>query len=174
MKSLSKFLVFVLLLWGANKAVAQGSLKDDEARKSAQVKTIVNGGRYTFEAEKEATGKHAGMRLRVGDLDISKDTLIAYLPNAGKTPGSPEMARAAGITCINFDYNVTQGNHNNWMVTIVPKEKRSGGIEKVNMDINKEGYATVTVKRANEKPMKFYGYIMQHEAVFPNNPVAVR
>src|SRR5258708_3910500 len=123
MKNLSKFFVFILILWGSNTARAQQSLKNDEAKKVAEVKRLINSGRYTFEATKEIVQKGDKKSLGTGyDLDVSKDTLIVYLPYLGTEPSTPVRARAAGITCTHFYYNVVHKN-GRWDVTIRPKEK---------------------------------------------------
>lgn len=168
MKSLSKFWVLALLICGAGTATAQSSLKDDEAQKATEVKNIVNSGRYTFEATKMVTGKGESMPVSYGtDIDISKDTLITYLPDAGKAPGTPVTAHAPGITCIHFGYIMTPGNNGGWDVTITPEDRYAKGIKKVSMHITKEGYATVNVATTDRGRLEYYGYIMQHEAMFP-------
>jgi hypothetical protein len=179
MKNLSKFLVFTLIICSVNTVMAQTSLKDDEADKAAEVKTLVTSGRYTFEASKEVARKGDNRSVRPGDdLDISKDTLIAYLPSVGKKPMTPVMARAAGITCTHFSYNMTPETNGSYNVSIRPEEKYAKeirDIKKINMHISKEGYATVTVDRTNHSPMVYYGYIKEHGAAFPSaNRVAMR
>lgn len=179
MKSLGNFLVFLLLIWAGNTVTAQSSLKDDEAQKATEVKSLVNSGRFTFEASKMAMHKSEGRAVRSGDdMDISKDTLISYLPDAGKAPDAPVTAHAAGITCTHFTYNMTPGNNGGYNVSIMPKEKYAKDVKElksIKMHISKEGYATVIVNSTNHGAMTYHGYIMQHEARFPNaTSVAVR
>lgn len=175
MKSLSKFLVFALLVCGTNAVSAQSTLKGDEAKKAAEVKTLVNSGRYTFSDEKasikggtELTGYGTGM-------DISKDTLIAYLPDLGKQPGTQVNASAPGITCIRFSYNMIPANDGSYDVSIVPEEKYAKSvrdIKTIDMHISKMGYADLKVTTTDHGILKYHGYIMQHEALFPSNQVA--
>lgn len=170
MKSISKFLLaFGLLLWGSNAVFAQSSLKDDEKQKADEVTKLVKSGEYTFTAEKLVAdkGKHDYMRTQ-GDLDIAKDTLIAYLPDDGKSVGSPVRAMNAGLTCTKFIYHMAPGDHENgWVVEIKPEGKYRSEIGRIDMTINKEGYATVRITRGDEKPTIITGYIKEHAAVFP-------
>jgi hypothetical protein len=175
MKNLSKFLLgFGLLLYGSNSILAQSSL--DEARKANEVKRLVNAGHYTFEAEKLVAdkGKHEGLRTQ-GDLDISKDTLIAYLPDDGKSPSSPVRAMSTGFTCTKFTYNMTPGSNGGYVVKIQPDGKYAKEIGDVDMIITKEGYVKVTIKRGENKPLVVTGYIKEHAPDFPPvNRVAVQ
>ena len=168
MKTLSKFLVFSLFLWGTNNTLAQTSLKQDEAGKVKEVKHLVKSGRYTFEASKMIMKKGSNETVRHGDdLDISKDTLIVYLPDLGKSPLTPVRARAAGVTCTHFDYHMMPAHNGSYNVTIRPEQKNVKDISRINMHISKEGYATVTVTTAGHNHLKYYGYIKQHSALFP-------
>src|ERR1700744_1362596 len=118
MKSLSKFLVFAFVVWGANTVCAQGSLKADEAQKAAEVKDLVNSGRDKFSAEKASIQKGESTQTGYGtDIDISKDTLIVYLPDAGKAPETPVSARATGITCIHFSYYMMPESNGSYNVS---------------------------------------------------------
>lgn len=171
MKSLSKMLAFALLVCGVNTVSAQNSLKDDEAQKAAEVKNLVNSGRYTFETEKVSVRKGESRQVGYGtDIDISKDTLIVYLPDAGKMPGTPVNARASGITFVHFSYIMLPGSNSSYDVSIIPEEqyaKDAKGIKKISMHISKEGYTDLTVTTADQGPLKYHGYIVQHEALFP-------
>ena len=173
MKRLSKFLVFALAILGANTVWAQASLKGDEAKKAAEVKKLVNSKRYTFEATKIISKKGDSRVLQSGnDLDISKDTLIAYLPTVGKPEGVSVKAINAGITCTRFNYSKEQNKNGGWDITIIPKEKYAKDekdIKKINMAISKTGYATLTVSFTDRAPVAFYGYITEHNAIFPSS-----
>ena len=66
MKSLSKLLVFALAILGANTVCAQASLKGDEAKKKTEVKELIDGNRYTFEATKMVTKNGNSEALKPG------------------------------------------------------------------------------------------------------------
>jgi len=170
MKNLSKSIfVFALTIWGANAVHAQGSLKKDEAKKEAEVQKIVSSGRYTFEATKEVS-KTGARSLRSGaDLDISKDTLIAYLPGLGKAPAAVTSARASGITCNRFKYETEAGKNGHTEVIIKPEQKNAvdKDVKELKLNISSLGYTTLTVVRTDQKPVSYYGYIKQEEADFP-------
>jgi hypothetical protein len=172
MKSLSKFLVFAAAILGANTVCAQKpSLKGDEAKKRTEVKELVNSKRYTFEATKMVSKKGNSEVLKSGnDFDVSKDTLIAYLPTVGKPEGAPVRAINSGITCTRFSYTKEYSKNGGWNVTIIPNEKYAKNqkdIKKINMAISRNGYATLTVSFTDRDPVAFYGYITEHNAIFP-------
>jgi hypothetical protein len=170
MKSLCKsFLVFALALWGANAVHAQASLKKDEAKKEAEVKKIVSSGRYTFEATKEVS-KNGSMPLKQrSDLDITKDTLIAFLPGLGKSSAASASASASGITCNRFKYDLEHGKHGRTEVIIKPEQKSAADkdVKELKLNISPSGYGTLTVIRTDKKPVSYYGYIRQEIADFP-------
>lgn len=170
MKNLSKSIfVFALTLWGANAIHAQGSLKKDEAKKETEVQKIVSSGRYTFEATKEVS-KSGSMPLKSGaDLDISKDTLIAYLPGLGKALAIATGARASGITCNRFKYETEAGKNGHTEIIIKPEQKNAvdKDVKELKLNISSLGYTTLTVIRTDQKPVSYYGYIKQESADFP-------
>lgn len=175
MKSLSKLiLAFGLLLFGSNALRAQSSL--DVARKANEVKRMIDSGRYTFSAQRLVADKGKSERMRTqGDLDISKDTLIAYLPDDGKSVSSSINPMSPGLTCIKFTYNMTPDNNGGYLVKIVPDGKYAGKIGDIDMIITKEGYAKVTIKRGEKKALVVTGYIKEHAPVFPDvNRVAMQ
>jgi len=176
MKSLSKYIAFALLFCGISVASAQGSLNDGAAKKAAEVSILVNSGRYIFKLEK-ANLKTADIPDEAygTDLDISKDTLIAYLPGLGKTPGAPVSADASGITCIHFSYNMTPATGGGYDVLIIPAEKYNKNvkdIKNISIHISKMGYADIKVTTINQGMLQYHGYITQPQALFPSNQEA--
>jgi len=164
MKNWSKlFVVFTLVIFGVNQARAQRSLKDDEAKKATEVKNLVDGGRYTFEATKLVSGKSDSKPLTGRyDLDISKDTLIANLPSSG--------SEGIRFTCTHFAYSTAPGKKGHREITIQPNEKTADmqqQVEKLKLDISSLGYTTLTVIRTKQSPVSYYGYIKEHSAEFP-------
>ncbi len=115
MKSLSNLVfAFALVLCGSNIVRAQESLKDDEAIKKTEVKDLLNSGRYTFEATKLLASNGTNSLIPKYDLDISKDTVIAYLPKSANEQAMPDsLSIAAGLqfTCTSFAYNLQQGKN---------------------------------------------------------------
>ena len=176
MKNLSKFFAFALLVCGVKTVSAQNSLTSDATKKAAEVNTLVNGGRYTFKLETanlKATDT-ASAAYGTG-MDISKDTLIAYLPGLGKDPAAAVSAGEAGITCINFSYNMAPSPKGGYDVSIVPAEKyatNARNIKTISMHISKMGYADVKVTTADHGVLQYHGYIKQHGATFTNTVVS--
>lgn len=172
MKNSRKFWVVTLLVCWTGVATAQSSVKDDAAKKATEVKTLVNSGRYTFAAEKIITKKGESSQVDYGaGLDISKDTLIVYLPEADNIPGTSLNTLASGITCIHFGYNMMPGANSSYDVSIIPEENYSKdvkNIKKITIHISKQGYADLTLLTADRGPMAYHGYIRQPAATFPD------
>ncbi|MFB9844292.1 DUF4251 domain-containing protein [Mucilaginibacter ginsenosidivorans] len=168
MKSLGKIIfAFALVLWGSGAVFAQ-SLKQEKAKKAAEVKSLVTSGRYTFEASKKVMNNGDSKYLRHGgDMDVSKDTLIVYLPEEGKEPGTPVKAINAGITSTNFSYQMNDAANGGWNIDVTPKGDHAAEIREITLAISPEGYATLDLMRPGKKSLIFYGYIKQHIAEFP-------
>jgi len=174
MKSLGKlFFVSALVIFGSDAVFAQ-SLKADKAKKATEVKSLVTSGRYTFEASKKVTNNGDSKYLRHGgDMDVSKDTLIVYLPEEGKVAGTPVKAINAGITSTNFSYQANDAPNGGWNIDITPKGDHAAEIREITLAISPEGYATLDLMRPGKKSLIFYGYIKQHIAEFPPVSAAV-
>lgn len=177
MKNLHKFWGLALLICGVATASAQSSLKDEAAQKAAEVKHLVNGSGYNFVAEKALIKKGVSSPVSYGTgLDISKDTLIIYLPGTGKMRDSSINAIGPGITCVHFSYNMIPGAKGSYDVSIVPEENYSKdvkNIKKISIHISKQGYADLTVITTDRGALEYHGYIKQPGAVFSGNKSVV-
>jgi hypothetical protein len=152
MKNLGKLcIVFALVCWGVNTAKAQSSLKDDRAKKAAEVKGLVNNKDFVFEATHTKGEKALGYHKY--DVAISKDTLIAYLPKS-----------AGGVMkfdCKNFAYNTMRDNKGDWDITIKPNTKMSD-VKELKLDVTPQGHASLQVV-THRGPLAFDGYIKQED-----------
>jgi len=170
MKNLSKLGVLALLVCGIETAAAQSTVKEDGSKKAIEVKDLVNGGRYTFAAETAITKKGESSPVSYGTgLDISKDTLIVYLPGAGKTTDTSLSTPASGITCVHFGYNAMPGANGSYDVSIIPEENYSRdvkNIKKITIHISKQGYADLVLITADHGQLAYHGYIRQPAAMF--------
>lgn len=167
MKSIAGLSFFILLCCGL-RTLAQDSL-GDEQQKAAEVRQLIKSGHYTFEASKMVMPGGRSMEIKRGnDLDISRDTLIAYLPDLGKSLADSVNAQAAGITVTRFNYSIQPSPRGGWDVRILPEENISAvrDVRNISIHIKRNGYATLRVQLARRSQV-FYGYIMQHAASFP-------
>ena len=172
MKSLSNlFFAFALVLCGSNIVRAQESLKDDEAIKKTEVKDLLNSGRYTFEATKIVSSKNSNTLIAPKfDLDIAKDTVIAYLATTANTNMKAGTNEGIQFTCTSFDYSLLGRKNDGWHVNIKPKAKpidNTKEIKQLDMEISALGYTTLTVTKTNSSHISYYGYIKPHSATFP-------
>lgn len=173
MKKLCNLLMAASLLvcLTAYQAGAQGSVSQDKATKASEVSDLISGGRYTFVATKELSGKNNGETLSGYDLDVSKDTLVAHLPGYHRV--IPSSIGDNSLTCNHFSYDVVSGGNGSRIVTIKPHSGNAGdmaNISEFKLDISALGYATLTVKGSN--PVTCHGYIREHIANF--KPVSAR
>lgn len=169
MKNLSKlFVVFALIFVGVNTTKGQSSLKDDEANKAAEVKDLINSGKYTFKATKIIQkGNYSALSSGYA-LDVSKDTLIANLPDAGGTSNKPDE-EGIQFTSTHFNCHMATGKNGHEEITIQPTANSSGDmkdVRKLKLDISSLGRTTLIVSTSHG-PVSYYGYIKQPGAEFP-------
>src|SRR5258708_4174597 len=154
MKNLSKLIiVFALIAWGASTARAQTSLKDDKARKAAEVKSQINSKDFVFEATKEDTRK-AGMPLTYHkyDVAIAKDTLVANLPGS-KAP--------LKISTTDYTFSEMRGKHG-YDIIIKPKAGVTSDVKQIKMQVTPQGSALLRVT-TQHGPLELNGYIKQED-----------
>ncbi|HEY8784662.1 MAG TPA: DUF4251 domain-containing protein [Mucilaginibacter sp.] len=157
MKSLSKLiLVFTLILWGLNTAIAQQSLRGDKAKKAAEVKNLISNKDFVFEATKE--GMHKGgvpLKYHKYDVAIAKDTLVANLPGAGNGP--------LKVSSRDYTYNEMK-RKNGYDIIIKPKSGITSDVKQIKMEVTPQGHASVRVMTTNRRgPLEFDGYVKQED-----------
>jgi hypothetical protein len=156
MKTLGKLiLVSALLLWGVNTVRAQGSIKDDKAKKAAEVKKLVNSKDYVFEATHENPQKgEKPLKYHRYDVAFAKDTLIADLPGYANGP--------VKFDCTKYAYSAVKGKNGAWDITVKPKTNMSD-VKQLKLDVYPNGYASLKVVSRDHGPLSFDGYVKQEE-----------
>lgn len=169
MKSFSKLcLVFTLVLWGINRASAQQSLIDDQARKTAEVQQFINNANYTFVLNVDNAEKPAGVSLHPRyRVNVSKDSVIAFLPSAGTaSAASVDTLNNMRFAWTNFNYSTSKTN-GGWNITITPGANTSDAIKQLTLYVTTTGHATLKLYGGSRSPRIYDGYLKQN-----NLPVA--
>jgi hypothetical protein len=152
--------LFILAAFLLNTAWAQNTKKDKAAKKTAEIRSMIDSKSYVFKAQ-YAQALRGGNRYLTSEYDfnVGKDTLVAYLPYFGRAyvaPINPEDASMI-FTATHFDYKVVE-NKNGWDVSIKPNDAKD--VRQMFLTITKSGYATLQITSTNRDPISYQGYIM--------------
>ena len=158
MKNLSKIGIALLFVaWGFSTANAQQSLKEDEARRVAEVKKLVDQNDYVFEAERADFRKHSTpLKYHNFFVAMSKDTLLVCLPLKKSGLVKFDIANQA------YYYYKQVNDDGSINISIVPKSTISD-VKELKIDVTPEGQASVNVFRKGRGPLSFDGYIKQED-----------
>lgn len=151
-------LVVILLVF--NTAWAQNKKKDREAKRTEEVKQLLNDRTYVFEATYMNPMRGGGKALTDSyDIHINRDSLISYLPYYGQATQAPmdPTKNALEFTSTKFEYSVTTLKKGGWEITIVPKDNRD--LQKIFLTVSTDGYATLRVSSTYRDPISFDGTI---------------
>jgi hypothetical protein len=151
--------LFILAAMVFNATFAQNPKKDKAAKKTAELKTIIDAKSYVFKAQ-YAQPMRGGNRYLTSDYDfnVSKDTLVAYLPYFGRAYVAPINPDDAGMmfTTTHFDYKVVESK-DGWDISIQPKNAKD--VQKLFLTVTKDGYATLRITCLNRDPISYQGYV---------------
>jgi hypothetical protein len=153
--------LIILCAFFINPIFAQSTKKEKQAKKQAEIKAMVEAKNYTFIAE-YAQPMRGGNRYITPDYDfkVTKDTLTAYLPYFGRAYVAPMNPDDAGMkfTSIHFDYKMLE-KKDSWDITIKPKDAKD--VQTIQLNITKDGYATLRIASNNRDAISYQGYIQQ-------------
>ena len=128
--------------------------------KSAAITELVMSQRYTFKA-RSASPLSGRLRQLTSDYDlqVSKDTIISYLPYFGRAYSAPADLGTGGIqfTSTGFQYTLTEKKKEGWNVSI--KYKDAGDVQQMQLRIFTNGSASLQVTSNNRQGISFDGYI---------------
>jgi hypothetical protein len=129
--------------------------------KMARISLLVDTVYYRFKAEMALPlGGHN--RYLTGDnydLEVSKDTIVAYLPYFGRAYSAPIDPSQGGIrfTSTNFTYTTSPRRKGGWDVSM--KFKDAKDVQQMMLTVTQDGYATLQVTSVNRQSISFNGYI---------------
>lgn len=165
MKTLSNFaaktaLLLVVAILMFDTASAQNKKKERQAKRTEEIKQLLNDRRYIFEAT-YMNPMRGGARALTSDYDmhIKGDTIISYLPYYGQAYQAPmdPTKNALEFTSTKFVYSVNTLKKGGWEITIVPKDNRD--VQKMFLTVSEDGYATLRITSTNRDPISFDGTI---------------
>ena len=95
----------------------------------------------------------------VYDVNISKDTLVSYLPYFGRAYSAPLNPSESGLnfTSTNFSYTVTPNKKSGWDVMVKPKDNTD--VQQFLFTIYDNGSASLNVTSNSRDAISFNGYI---------------
>ena len=106
------------------------------------------------------TGSNINLTGGQYDLQITKDSVVAYLPYYGRS-FSPSMNPDDAGTKFkskNFKYTSIR-KKKNWIITIDPKDVKDS--QRMTLSISQNGYATLTVNNSNRQSISYNGYLSE-------------
>lgn len=151
--------LFVILSFFLTNTFAQSKRQEKEAKKTAEVKGIIDAQSYVFTVE-YVLPMRGGSRYVTPDYDVSvgKDTLVSYLPYFGRAYIAPTDPTEGGIkfTSTQFEYKTVESK-NGWDISIKPKDARD--VRSLQLTVSKSGYSILHVYTNNREPITYQGYV---------------
>ena len=93
-------------------------------------------------------------------LRIAGDSLVCQLPYYGRAyvaENFPAGSEGLMFTSHHFDYTVTTGKHNRYMVSIKINDRTA--VQQMYINVSKNGYANLSVTPTNKQAISYYGNI---------------
>jgi hypothetical protein len=167
MKNLLKlFSVIILCICTTVVVHAQDTKDTKKAARIAEVTNMLKSMNYIFVANSVSTqqGVTSPLNGSIYDLNISKDTVKAFLPYFGQMYSAPMDAGKGGIKLISTDfvYQAKVNKKGAWDISIKPKDQNSAGAGDVSLfrlSVYADGYASLYVRSTDREPISFDGYI---------------
>lgn len=131
-------------------------------RSSAQpVKALVDSQNYVFQA-RTAQSLHGNIHQLTTDnytLKITKEKIVSDLPFFGRAYVAPMDPGQTGFnfTSKDFEYTVTPGKKDGWIVSIKPKDFKD--VQKIQITISSAGYAGVQIISTSRDEISFDGVV---------------
>ena len=106
------------------------------------------------------TGSNINLTGSNYDLQITKDSVVAYLPYYGRAFTATLNPDDAGtkFKSKNFKYTSVKKKRN-WVITIDPKDVKDS--QRMTLFISENGYATLTVNNTNRQSISYNGTIAE-------------
>lgn len=162
MKALKKSLPVILFLIAIFGDVPLVTAQKSKPSQEVAIKNLIDNQQYVFYAQ-SAIPMGGRQRFLTNDytVDVSKDTVVSYLPFFGRAYAAPINPTEGGIkfTSTKFDYKLTARKKGGWDITIKPKDVHE--VQQLTMTIFENGSASLQVTSTNRQPISFNGYIAE-------------
>jgi hypothetical protein len=143
-------------------AVSCASPAEVQSTGGADIKTLLEGKRFVFQAQTAQPTRGTSRQLSTGyDLRVSGDTLVAQLPYFGRAYQAPIDMRGGGIefNTTDYSYSLEPKRKGRWNITFDPKGK--GDVRSLNLSVSEDGYASLQVLSNNRDPITFTGIVVE-------------
>jgi len=166
MKILKVLLVVLAITAGMNAAHAQNNKKKAHSEQETIIMRALDTKNYTFNAQSANPMRGTNINLTgVNDLQVKKDSIIAYLPYFGRAymgvAYNPTQSPLQ-FTSTKFSYSSVTKKNDNREITI--KLEDSKEVRQIIISTSLNGYATVMVTCNNRDPITFYGTLEETKA----------
>lgn len=152
---MKKYLFLALLLASAGIIQAQ-------EKAELTTRELLETKNFVFKAQ-TVNPQRGRFRQLTSDYDVvvTSDTIIAFLPFFGRAYSAPINPSEGGIkfTSGKFDYSVTKGKKQRWIVKIKPGDVKD--VQDLYFTIFDNKKATLLVNSVNRESILFNGYIIE-------------
>lgn len=158
-KKLVPAVVFLIVLLVSTQLVfAQKTATEKELA----IQTLVDNQQYVFFAE-SVSPMSGRQRFLTSDytVEVSKDTVVSYLPFFGKAYAAPIGSTDGGIkfTSTKFEYKITPRKKGGWDINIKPKDVSD--VQQLSLTVYKNGTAYLSVNSTNRQSISYNGHISE-------------
>ena len=154
------FLLLMLAVCSMNASYGQ-SKKEKKAQKEAEIRNLIDSQKFVFKAQTAFPMGRRSINLTTDyDLNVSKETVISYLPYFGRaysaTPGG--TSNGLDFTSKDFEYTVNENKKKDgWDIVIKPKDTQQA--REMLLTAFKNGSANLQVTSNDKQNISFSGYI---------------
>jgi hypothetical protein len=161
--SLTRLFLLLAVTAGCNvMAYAQDGTKSKKADKAALIQNIVEAQNYVFRAQMALPMSGRSRQLTSEyNLQVGRDTVVAYLPYFGRAYSAPIGNTDGGINFLSkdFDYQKNERKKGGWEIVIKPRDYKE--VQQMTLSISTDGYASLQVTSTNRQPISFNGYVTE-------------
>ncbi len=141
---------------------SQSTKEEQKAAKAAEVKGMVEGQRFVFQAQSAMPTKIPTQQLSPGyTLKVVPEEVACDLPYFGRSYQAPMNSSEGGIkfTSSNFEYTIKVTKKGSWEISVIPKDVMNS--TKIYLTVSPKGNASLRAIGGDKQPISFNGYIEQ-------------
>ena len=167
MKNLLRIYGLLLPLAICIAANAQSTKQEKKVAKRAEIKQMIDGKDFAFEATYVIPERGGSRQLDYYyDLRVSPDTVRSYLPYFGRAylaPNTPDVTEGGiAVNTTKFKYTSVLNKKGSWNITITPLDRNIidwRDVQRFYLTVSPDGYASLDVISSNRDAISFNGYI---------------
>jgi len=132
--------------------------------KGDKLKQIIDKQDYVFNATSATSQGGRTIQLTSEyELEISKDSIISFLPFFGRAFSAPYNPTDGGIKfeSKDFSYSKSFKKKKGWSILIKPKDVDT--VNSLRLNVSESGYGTLSIISNQRSPISFYGYVSAPE-----------